>query len=80
MPCRTSKVRFRPCPIPFELLNYAKAMARVGETGGVQLVDLILSYVTERGVAEVVAERDGLRQVLVEVERAGYGPGDLGDF
>src|SRR5829696_1004663 len=33
--------------------------------------------VTEGGVAEIVAERDRLREVLVEAESTGYGTGDL---
>ena len=34
----------------------------------------------ERRVAEVVGERHRLGQVLVEPQRAGERPGDLGDF
>ena len=72
--------QIQPPPIPFELLDDAKALARVGETGGVQLVDFFLSDVTERGMTEVVTKCDGLGQILVEVERAGNRPGDLGDL
>ena len=40
----------------------------------------LLSRVAERGVAQVMAEGDGLRQILVQTERPGNGAGDLGDL
>ncbi len=39
-----------------------------------------LAGVAERGVAEIVGERDGLRQVLVQPQRAGDRAGDLADL
>ena len=47
---------------------------------GEALVERALAGVAERRMAEVVAERGGLGQVLVEAERAGERAGDLGDF
>ena len=43
-------------------------------------VQRILPGVAERGVPEVVRERDRLRQILVEAELAGDTARDLGDF
>ena len=40
----------------------------------------VLSGVAEGGVADIVAEGGGLRQVFVQVEGAGDGAGDLGDL
>jgi hypothetical protein len=39
-----------------------------------RLVEGLLARVPERGVAEVVAERDRLREVLVQPECPGDGP------
>ena len=50
--------------------------AELGQHG----VERVLAGVAERAVAEVVRQRHGLRQVLVEAERARRGAGDLGDL
>ena len=47
---------------------------------GQAAVERALAGVPERRVAEIVGERRGLRQILVEAERTGERPGDLGDF
>jgi hypothetical protein len=44
---------------------------------GMQQVEAELAGMAERGVAEVVAEGDGLGQVLVEPQADRHGPGDL---
>jgi hypothetical protein len=43
-------------------------------------VERVLAGMPERGVAEVVAERDRFREVVVELERPGERPGDLRDL
>ncbi len=48
--------------------------------GGECRVQRLLAGVAERAVAEVVGERHGLREILVEGERARRGAGDLGDL
>ena len=45
---------------------------------GEAVIERALAGVAERRMAEVVAERGGLGQVLVEPERAGERAGDLG--
>jgi len=35
---------------------------------------------SERGVAQVVSERDGLGQVFIQTQGASHRPGDLRDF
>ena len=47
---------------------------------GEAVVERALAGMAERRMAEVVAERAGLGQVLVEPERAGERAGDLGDL
>ena len=44
------------------------------------MIERALAGMAERRMAEVVAERGGLGQILVEPERAGERAGDLGDF
>ena len=44
------------------------------------LVQGVLSRMTERRVAEIVGETDGLDEILVQLECAGHGAGDLCDL
>ena len=44
------------------------------------LVELVLSGVAKGRMAEIVRQGDGLGQVVVEAERRGDRPGDLGDL
>src|SRR5439155_9155728 len=64
------------------LLDHAQALAVVLKPAVIfhQLVQYHLAFVPERGVTEVVRQRDGLRQVFVKFERAGDVAGDGGDF
>ncbi len=66
--------------VVFELLDDPQALVGVVEAEGQELAQGLLAGVAEGGVAEVVAERDGLGQVLVEAEGLGDRPGDLGDL
>ena len=50
------------------------------EAAGIYAVQGPLPGVAEGGVAQVVAQGDGLGQVLVEQQRSGYGAGDAGDL
>ena len=52
----------------------------MAETAGEYLVERPLPRVAEGRVAQVVAQRDGLGQILIEPQRAGYGPGDARDL
>ena len=44
------------------------------------LVERVLSRVAERGVAKVMAERDGFGEIVIECECAGERSGELGDL
>ncbi len=52
----------------------------MAEAAGAELVQHGFADVPERGMAEVVAQGDGLGQVLVQVQGAGDGAGDLAQF
>jgi hypothetical protein len=67
-------------PVPLERLHDAQRLLVVpemsAEARGERLVEGLLARVPEGGVAEVVAERDRFRQILVQPQRARHGPGD----
>ena len=91
MPSRTSHVRLRPLP-SYSRPRRRAATARCAGTrygaSGIRarassrsaLVERVLAGVAERRVAEVVAERDRLGQVLVEPQRARDRARDLRDL
>ena len=65
-----------------QLLDHAQALAVVLKPAVIfhQLVQYHLAFVPERGVTEVVRQRDGLRQVFVQLQSPGDVAGDGGDF
>ena len=63
-----------------EDIDYAEALLVVLEAAGKRRVEGTLSGVAERRVTEVMAESNGLRQVLVHTEGAGYCPRNLRDL
>ena len=67
---------------PFELGGDAQALRVVVEAviGGERLVERPLAGVTEGRMPKIVREGEPLGQVLVESERSGDRPGDLGDL
>jgi len=75
IPSRVSSVRFSPR----EQVDDPQALTVVIEAAVTThaIRQHPLARVTERGVAEVVRERDRLREVLVEPQRARNGAGDL---
>jgi hypothetical protein len=63
-----------------EVVDYTQGVIVMAEGASVSCEGAgegFFSGVTERGVAEIVAEGDRLREVFVETERAGYGTGYL---
>ncbi len=66
----------------FELFDNAQALAVVLETAVAfhQPVQRRLTPVAKRRMAEIMGERDGLRQVLVQLQRAGDVPGNRRDL
>ena len=73
---RVSLQRLRPRPSFSKPVHDAEALLVVAEAAGEDLVQGALPRVAEGRVAQVVAERDGLRQVLVQAQGAGYRPRD----
>jgi hypothetical protein len=74
-----------PLPVLFEHLHHAQALLGMVEAGlrvelAVDRVEGGLADVAEGGVAEIVAQRDRLGEVLVEAQGAADGAGDLGDL
>ena len=63
-----------------EHLDDPHALRGVVPAAGHVRLQRVLAEVAERRVADVVAERDRLGQRLVQPERAGQRPGDLGDL
>jgi hypothetical protein len=70
----------QPFALFFQLFDDAQTLMIMTETSGVQRRDLALADVTERGVSEVVSQRNSLGEVFVEVKSAGDGSGYLGYF
>ena len=61
-------------------LHHPHRLAEVGKAPGHQLVEHPLPGVAEGGVAQIVAQGDGLGQVLVQGQGPGDGPGDTIDL
>ena len=70
----------QPAPFLLQKIDHPQTVDIMLETAGMQLVQGGLAGVPERGVAQVVAQRDGLGQRLVETQRSRNGAGDLGDL
>ena len=77
MPSRTGKVRLRPRPSRSRMIDDAKTLLVVPEAGE-GFGQGRLTGVAEGGVTEIVAETDGLDEVLVEEERRGRWCGRSG--
>ena len=67
----------QPCPALLQHLDDAQALGGVREPAGHELVEDALAGVAERRVTEVVGERDGLGQFLVQPQHLGHRAGDL---
>ena len=82
IPSRVSTVRFRPRPSRSRSSTTRSDCSlwrkRRPKRSGEHLVEGLLAGVAERRVAEVVAERDRLGQVLVQPQRPGDGARDPG--
>ena len=80
MACRVSRVRLRPAPSFLEDVHRPQALLVMPESSWEQAVEHHLSDVAERRMPDIVAERGGFHQVLVEAERPGNRSGNLGYF
>ena len=70
------KGQVETAPVPFQVIDDAKTLLVVPEAGE-RFGQGRLTGVAEGGVTEIVAETDGLDEVLVEEERPTDGAGDL---
>ena len=80
MPSRTSQREVQTLPAVLEHVDDPQALLVVAEAAGHEPVDDPLAGVPERRVPEVVAERDGLGQLLVQPEHLGDAARDLRDL
>ena len=65
--------------VVLQVVHDPQALLAVTERPAEERRERLLAQVTERRVSQIVPERDGLRQVLVQAERARDGAGDLRD-
>ena len=72
--------QIQPRAVVLEDVDDAQALLVVVEAAGNELVDDALAGMTERRVAEIVAERDRLGQLLVEPQHLGDAARDLRDL
>ena len=70
----------QPLALLFQPVHHPQRLLVVGEAPGHDGVEQPLSGVAEGGVAQVVAQGDGLGQVLVQGEGPSDGPGDAVDL
>ena len=85
MPSRTSKVRFRPGNgvAVFERFDHPQRVQVVIEAVAEAAhlpVEFLFTGMRERRMADVVAERQSFRQILVQTQRGGHGARDLRDL
>ena len=66
--------------VVLQVVGYSEGLLVVAESARADLIEGVLTDVSERRVAEVMPEADGLGKVLVEVQGTGDGSGDLGDL
>ncbi len=64
----------------FQPVHHPQALLVVGKAPGHHLPQRLFSGVAEGGVPQVMAQGDGLGQVLVEPQAPGHRAGDLGDL
>ena len=69
-----------PLSVALKHVHHAQALLIVLEAAGIDHVQRPLPRVAERRVAQIVAETDRLRQILVEPQRAGDGSGKARDL
>ena len=70
----------------FQRINHAQALKVVLKTGTVRVVTFqaiiegVLPGVAIGGMPKIMGQRNGFHQVFVQIQGAGYGPPQLGDF
>ena len=74
------KSQVQAAPFIFKLIHHTQRLLVMAEPFRQNSVQRALTGVTERGMAEVVAERDRFGQILVECEADSNGARDLRNF
>ena len=64
----------------FQILYHPQALAIMGKPAGAQPVEGPFPRMTKRRVAQIMAQGDGLGEVLIQAQGTGHGAGDLADF
>ena len=62
----------------FQHIHHPQALPVVGKAAGAELIQRPLPRMTEWGMPQVMAQGDGLGQVLVQAQGPGNGAGNLG--
>ena len=64
----------------FQILHHPQTLPVMGKTSGAQPVEGSFPRMTEGRMPQVMSQRDGLGQVLVQAQGPGHRAGDLADF
>ena len=70
----------QPPPVALEYVHDAQALLIVLEAAGIYAVERPLPCVAEGRMPQIVAQRDGLRQILVQLQRPRHGAGKAADL
>jgi hypothetical protein len=79
-PCKVEAIKIGI--FPFQLGDDAKRLCVVIEAakGGHELVELTLTGMAKRRVAEIMGQGQGFGEIFIETQRACSGPPNLGNF
>ena len=61
-----------------QLFHHPDALLIMAETPGIQLIQDVLPGMAKGRMPQVMTQGDGLRQILIETQSPGNGPGNLG--
>ena len=64
----------------FQYIHHPQALNIMLEPAGMLFIQKAFPVVSERSMPEVMAHCDRFRQVLIQSQRSGDGPGDLGNL
>ena len=67
-------------PVFFQQVYHSQGLFIMSEAMVVEFIQNLLPHVPEGGMPQVVSQADGLGQVFIESEGAGYSPAYLGNL